>query len=170
MEGASDNSGAGGPATGSSAPRGQGSRGRGRGRGGNQRGRGSGNQNRRGGNQQTNSNRNQQRAQDGTEDTTPTNLAAQEVAAATRPQAPPAEEILDDAEICFICANVVVHHSIAPCNHTTCHICGLRMRALYKDKNCAHCRVRRTSPVCPCVWNLLTGISVDIRSVRHFRF
>ncbi|KJZ80089.1 hypothetical protein HIM_00803 [Hirsutella minnesotensis 3608] len=46
----------------------------------------------------------------------------------------------DDAEVCFICANPVAHHSIAPCNHTTCHICGLRMRALYKTKDCAHCR------------------------------
>ncbi|GJN80107.1 hypothetical protein PLIIFM63780_003631 [Purpureocillium lilacinum] len=46
----------------------------------------------------------------------------------------------DDSEVCFICANPVAHHSIAPCNHTTCHICGLRMRALYKTKDCAHCR------------------------------
>ncbi|PHH62664.1 hypothetical protein CDD81_6810 [Ophiocordyceps australis] len=46
----------------------------------------------------------------------------------------------DEAEICFICANPVAHYSIAPCNHTTCHICGLRMRALYKTKDCAHCR------------------------------
>ncbi|KAM4054309.1 zinc finger, c3HC4 type (RING finger) domain-containing protein [Hirsutella rhossiliensis] len=46
----------------------------------------------------------------------------------------------DDADVCFICANPVAHHSIAPCNHTTCHICGLRMRALYKTKDCAHCR------------------------------
>ncbi|KAK5991765.1 E3 ubiquitin-protein ligase hel2 [Cladobotryum mycophilum] len=46
----------------------------------------------------------------------------------------------DDAEVCFICANPVAHHSIAPCNHKTCHICGLRMRALYKTKDCAHCR------------------------------
>ncbi|KAG6008094.1 hypothetical protein E4U21_004976 [Claviceps maximensis] len=46
----------------------------------------------------------------------------------------------DDAEVCFICANPVAYHSIAPCNHGTCHICGLRMRALYKTKDCAHCR------------------------------
>ncbi|KAL7788599.1 hypothetical protein V8C37DRAFT_387947 [Trichoderma ceciliae] len=46
----------------------------------------------------------------------------------------------DDADVCFICANPVAHHSIAPCNHKTCHICGLRMRALYKTKDCAHCR------------------------------
>jgi hypothetical protein len=48
----------------------------------------------------------------------------------------------DDGSVCFICANPVAHQSIAPCNHSTCHICGLRMRALYKTKDCAHCRVR----------------------------
>ncbi|RDA86301.1 hypothetical protein CP532_5675 [Ophiocordyceps camponoti-leonardi (nom. inval.)] len=46
----------------------------------------------------------------------------------------------DDAEICFICANPVAYYSITPCNHTTCHICGLRMRALYKTMDCAICR------------------------------
>lgn len=45
-----------------------------------------------------------------------------------------------EAEVCFICASPVVHNSIAPCNHRTCHICALRMRALYKTKTCAHCR------------------------------
>ncbi|KAM5374267.1 hypothetical protein ACJZ2D_006592 [Fusarium nematophilum] len=46
----------------------------------------------------------------------------------------------DDGDVCFICANPVAHYSITPCNHTTCHICGLRMRALYKTKDCPHCR------------------------------
>lgn len=56
------------------------------------------------------------------------------------------EEDDDDveAEVCFICASPVVHNSVAPCNHRTCHICSLRLRALYKTKACAHCRVRRT--------------------------
>ncbi|KAI1412464.1 hypothetical protein F5Y13DRAFT_43223 [Hypoxylon sp. FL1857] len=45
-----------------------------------------------------------------------------------------------EAEVCFICASPVIHQSIAPCNHRTCHICALRMRALYKNKECAHCR------------------------------
>ncbi|KAI2626361.1 hypothetical protein GGS21DRAFT_530086 [Xylaria nigripes] len=45
-----------------------------------------------------------------------------------------------EAEVCFICASPVVHQSVAPCNHRTCHICALRMRALYKTKECAHCR------------------------------
>ncbi|KAF2034649.1 hypothetical protein EK21DRAFT_56154 [Setomelanomma holmii] len=45
-----------------------------------------------------------------------------------------------DAEVCFICASPVQHTAVAPCNHRTCHICSIRMRALYKTKACAHCR------------------------------
>jgi hypothetical protein len=30
---------------------------------------------------------------------------------------------------------------VSPCNHRTCHICALRLRALYKNRGCAHCRV-----------------------------
>ncbi|RYO76515.1 hypothetical protein DL766_009684 [Monosporascus sp. MC13-8B] len=45
-----------------------------------------------------------------------------------------------EAEVCFICASPVVHQAVTPCNHRTCHICALRMRALYKNKECAHCR------------------------------
>lgn len=46
----------------------------------------------------------------------------------------------DDDNVCFICANPIQHHAVAPCNHITCHICALRMRALYKNKDCPHCR------------------------------
>ncbi|KAL4802798.1 hypothetical protein BDV18DRAFT_61357 [Aspergillus unguis] len=46
----------------------------------------------------------------------------------------------DDGDICFICASKVDHNSVSPCNHRTCHICALRLRALYKNKACAHCR------------------------------
>ena len=55
------------------------------------------------------------------------------------------ERAVDDTEVevCFICASPVVHNSIAPCNHRTCHICALRLRALYKTRACAHCRVSR---------------------------
>ncbi|KUJ22867.1 uncharacterized protein LY89DRAFT_777890 [Mollisia scopiformis] len=49
-----------------------------------------------------------------------------------------------EAEVCFICASPVMHEAIYPCNHRTCHICSLRMRALYKDKNCVHCRTEGT--------------------------
>lgn len=50
-----------------------------------------------------------------------------------------------EAEVCFICANPISHHAIAPCNHITCHICALRLRALYKSKDCPHCRVSLTN-------------------------
>jgi hypothetical protein len=46
-----------------------------------------------------------------------------------------------DTAICFICADPVKYNAVPPCNHTTCHICSLRLRALYKSKMCAHCRV-----------------------------
>ncbi|KAE8152406.1 hypothetical protein BDV25DRAFT_137854 [Aspergillus avenaceus] len=54
-------------------------------------------------------------------------------------QTDPADDA-DEGEICFICASNVDHTSISPCNHRTCHICALRLRALYKNKACAHCR------------------------------
>lgn len=57
----------------------------------------------------------------------------------------------DDAEVCFICASNVIYTAVAPCNHRTCHICALRLRALYKSRACAHCRVSRVSYIsCPC--------------------
>lgn len=55
------------------------------------------------------------------------------------------QEEEDDAEVCFICANPIVHLSVAPCNHSTCHICSLRLRGLYKSKECPHCRVSTAS-------------------------
>lgn len=64
-----------------------------------------------------------------------------------------ADEPEAEAEVCFICASPVVHNSVAPCNHRTCHICALRMRALYKTKDCAHCRVSSVPfsvPFSPC--------------------
>lgn len=133
-----------------SQPQGDGQRNRGRGRG-------KGNQNRRGG---------QRRGRGGNNSNVPivpANPAAQDVAAAaSRAHAMAAGKAAeaaedDDGEVCFICANPVAHHSIAPCNHTTCHICGLRMRALYKTKDCAHCRV--------CFSSLYPGKSFIVNSV-----
>lgn len=57
-----------------------------------------------------------------------------------------AEAEADEVEVCFICASPIGHVSIAPCNHQTCHICSLRLRALYKTRACAHCRVRPSLP------------------------
>ncbi|KAF2749301.1 hypothetical protein M011DRAFT_456795 [Sporormia fimetaria CBS 119925] len=56
--------------------------------------------------------------------------------------AAPAADAEDDtdAEVCFICASPIQHTAVTPCNHRSCHICSLRLRALYKNKGCAHCR------------------------------
>ena len=66
-----------------------------------------------------------------------------------------------EAEVCFICASPVVHQSVAPCNHRTCHICALRLRALYKTRACAHCRASTPSRI---VQNTLTCYRRNQRS------
>jgi E3 ubiquitin-protein ligase ZNF598 len=53
---------------------------------------------------------------------------------------------VEEGEVCFICASAIEHLSIAPCNHQTCHICALRLRALYKKRDCAYCKVRNIAP------------------------
>lgn len=42
---------------------------------------------------------------------------------------------------CFICTENIVIFAVSDCNHRTCHLCSLRLRALYKTKNCAYCKV-----------------------------
>ncbi|OBZ65803.1 E3 ubiquitin-protein ligase hel2 [Grifola frondosa] len=39
---------------------------------------------------------------------------------------------VDDAAVCWICAEPVKYYSLSECNHRTCHVCALRLRALYK--------------------------------------
>lgn len=57
-------------------------------------------------------------------------------------------EDVEAEEMCFICASPVDHNSVAPCNHRICHICALRLRALYKTNACAHCRVSFPTGLC----------------------
>lgn len=68
---------------------------------------------------------------------------AQSVAA---PLVPPSTSATDapEAELCFICAEPVQLYSVAPCNHRTCHVCAVRLRALYKKKECTFCKVSLT--------------------------
>ena len=42
---------------------------------------------------------------------------------------------------CWICAEPVKYYSVSECNHRTCHICALRLRALYKKFECTFCKV-----------------------------
>jgi E3 ubiquitin-protein ligase ZNF598 len=90
------------------------------------------------------------------------------------------EEALNDSpegDICFICASKIEYTSIAPCNHQTCHICSLRLRALYKNRACAHCRV--SPDTCPSLTltkfafrlkQILSSLRMILRSVtNHFK-
>lgn len=118
-------------------------RGRGRGRGGRGRGRGDNN----------NSEANLGRPPGGSfgarlTEAAPRNQDANPQSSTQEPQQPTEMQPLtkvqsigtEDSEVCFICASPIEHIAIAPCNHQTCHICSLRLRALYKTRACAHCR------------------------------
>lgn len=54
---------------------------------------------------------------------------------------PPPSEEADESEICFICAEPVRYYALGVCSHRTCHICAIRMRALYKKLDCTYCKV-----------------------------
>ncbi|KAM0787208.1 hypothetical protein ACM66B_006447 [Microbotryomycetes sp. NB124-2] len=62
-------------------------------------------------------------------------LTAQQAAA----QADEADED-DDGAVCFICAEVAQLWALGECNHRTCHTCSIRLRALYKKKECTFCK------------------------------
>lgn len=47
---------------------------------------------------------------------------------------------VDEREQCIICANKIVIAAKSACNHTTCHVCTFRQRALYDKKSCLVCR------------------------------
>ena len=48
----------------------------------------------------------------------------------------------EDGTVCWICAEPVKYWSVSECNHRTCHVCALRLRALYKKLECTFCKVR----------------------------
>ncbi|KAF9242003.1 hypothetical protein BU15DRAFT_72940 [Melanogaster broomeanus] len=42
--------------------------------------------------------------------------------------------------VCWICAEPVKYYSLSSCNHRTCHVCALRLKALYKKLDCTFCK------------------------------
>ncbi|KIO29150.1 hypothetical protein M407DRAFT_21719 [Tulasnella calospora MUT 4182] len=59
----------------------------------------------------------------------------------------PAEEDIDtpaneegEPDVCWICAEKIKYYSLGECNHITCHVCALRLRALYKKNECTFCK------------------------------
>ena len=47
--------------------------------------------------------------------------------------------------MCWICAEPIKYYAVSECNHRTCHVCALRLRALYKKLDCTFCKVRVAS-------------------------
>lgn len=47
----------------------------------------------------------------------------------------------DDQSSCYICAEPVKYWVLGTCSHRTCHVCSLRLRALYKKRECTFCKV-----------------------------
>ncbi|KAI8054665.1 hypothetical protein BDF22DRAFT_618912 [Syncephalis plumigaleata] len=45
---------------------------------------------------------------------------------------------------CFICTEPIKIFAVGECEHRTCHVCSLRLRALYKNKHCAYCKTELT--------------------------
>ncbi|GAA5842202.1 hypothetical protein JCM11251_000127 [Rhodosporidiobolus azoricus] len=52
----------------------------------------------------------------------------------------------DDGAVCFICAEPVQYWAVGVCSHRTCHTCSIRLRALYRKKECTFCKTE-----CPTV-------------------
>ena len=48
----------------------------------------------------------------------------------------------ETTDLCWICAEPVKYYALSECNHKTCHVCALRLRALYKKVECTFCKVR----------------------------
>lgn len=65
--------------------------------------------------------------------------AAAQLAATAKAMADAAPE--EEGDLCWICAEPVKYYSISQCNHRTCHVCALRLRALYKKTECTFCKV-----------------------------
>ncbi|EPQ57800.1 hypothetical protein GLOTRDRAFT_114435 [Gloeophyllum trabeum ATCC 11539] len=53
----------------------------------------------------------------------------------------------EEGAICWICAEPVKYWSVSECNHRTCHVCALRLRALYKKLECTFCKEPQQSVI-----------------------
>ncbi|KAI0797515.1 hypothetical protein C8Q75DRAFT_738536 [Abortiporus biennis] len=75
-----------------------------------------------------------------------------------------------EEDICFICAEPVKYYSVSQCNHRTCHVCALRLRALYKKTDCTFCKepqpsvIFTTSPDAP--WSSYSPESIPYKDAK----
>ncbi|GAA6025087.1 hypothetical protein JCM11491_004775 [Sporobolomyces phaffii] len=57
------------------------------------------------------------------------------------------EEEGQGGNTCFICAEPVQYWALGRCNHRTCHTCSIRLRALYKKRECTFCKTECDSVI-----------------------
>jgi len=60
------------------------------------------------------------------------------------------DDASQEQDLCWICAEPIKYYAVSECNHRTCHVCALRLRALYKKLDCTFCKVRVCVP--PAAW------------------
>jgi E3 ubiquitin-protein ligase ZNF598 len=61
---------------------------------------------------------------------------------AVQTQMDPQQDESQEQDLCWICAEDIKYYAVSECNHRTCHVCALRLRALYKKLDCTFCKVR----------------------------
>jgi hypothetical protein len=54
----------------------------------------------------------------------------------------------EEVDTCYICAEPVKYYALGTCSHRTCHVCSLRLRALYKKRECTFCKVCVIPSIC----------------------
>jgi hypothetical protein len=90
----------------------------------------------------------------------PTNASAAENEPTKATPAPAKAASVDgDDGICWICAEPVKFYALAECNHRTCHVCALRLRALYKRTDCTFCKVRCAMQITCGGWLTIIGLA-----------
>ncbi|KAI0265756.1 hypothetical protein BGY98DRAFT_1091879 [Russula aff. rugulosa BPL654] len=52
-----------------------------------------------------------------------------------------------EQDLCWICAEPIKYYAVSECNHRTCHVCALRLRALYKKLDCTFCKERQPTVI-----------------------
>ncbi|KAF9532795.1 hypothetical protein CPB83DRAFT_784026 [Crepidotus variabilis] len=61
--------------------------------------------------------------------------------------AEPAASESGEGDVCWICAEQIKYFAISECNHRTCHVCALRLRALYKKMDCTFCKEKQNAVI-----------------------
>lgn len=71
---------------------------------------------------------------------------------------------MDESLRCPVCTENIEYAAIGDCDHALCHICNLRLRALYLNTNCALCKADQKSVV----YQKVDSASSSIKQFSYF--